>query len=264
MIEHIVVPFDFTPESDRALLVARNLAGWAAARIELVSVVEPLERADVEPALADVAAGLGDSTTCRVVESGGSPEAALLTELHRDEKALWCVGSHARGGLAELLRGSVSEDLVRDAHVPVVLVGPHVRRAPDGRVLAVALDGTDESEVILPAAADFSAALGMSMRLLQVADVAGERLPTDAVETGVLARAAAKVPSPDPWLADYDVLHGDHPARSLADYVAARRDIGMVAVATRGLRGRARLLRGSTAFELAHRAAVPVLILHHV
>ena len=63
---------------------------------------------------------------------------------------------------------------------------------------------------------------------------------------------------------DYDVLHGHDPAHTIADYVAHHDDVGMIALATRGLSGRARLIRGSTAFDLAHRATVPVLILHHL
>jgi nucleotide-binding universal stress UspA family protein len=261
MIERVVVPIDFSAESERALSIAPVLARWAGAGLELVTVTEPVDRTGIEAQLAELAEGLGDDATWRIVESGGPAEAALLTDLHRDEKALWCIGSHARGAWSELLLDSLSEDIVRDAHVPVVLVGPHVACQPSGRVLAVAIDGTEESEVILPVAATVGEALGMTVRLLQVAEKGWEDLPTDSVETGYLARAAEKMPS---MRVDYDVLHGDNPARDLADYVAAQRDVGLIALATRGLRGRARLLHGSTAFELAHRAVVPVLIVHHV
>jgi nucleotide-binding universal stress UspA family protein len=264
MIERVVVPVDFSAESDRALSIAPVLARWAGTGVELVTVAEPVDRAGVESRLAAVAEVLGDDATWRIVESRGPAEAALLTDLHRDEKALWCIGSHARGAWSELLIDSLSEDLVRDAQVPVVLVGPHVECQPSGRVLAVAIDGTEESEVILPDAATVGDALGMTLRLLQVAGKGWEDLPTDSVETGYLARAARTVPSLDSTTTDYDVLHGDHPARDLADYVAAQRDVGLIALATRGLRGRARLLHGSTAFKLAHRAVVPVLIVHHV
>ena len=40
--------------------------------------------------------------------------------------------------------------------------------------------------------------------------------------------------------------------------------VAIVAIATRGLSGGARLRHGSTAFEVAHRVSVPVLILHAV
>jgi nucleotide-binding universal stress UspA family protein len=140
-----------------------------------------------------------------------------------------------------------------------------VTELSSGRVLAVALDGTKESKVILPVAADIATALGMTLRLLQVADAECDDLPRgDAIETGYLAHVARTLPSIAPGSVDYDVLHGRHPARDLAEYVAAQRDVAMVAMATRGLSGTDRLLHGGTAFELAHRAVVPVLILHHV
>ena len=104
----------------------------AAAKLELVTVVDP-GRADALARLAEVGHGLGESTACRVVESGGPDAAALLDELHRSEKELWCVGSHARGALWEMLLHSLSEDLVRTSHVPVVLIGPHATTAPSGR-----------------------------------------------------------------------------------------------------------------------------------
>jgi nucleotide-binding universal stress UspA family protein len=234
MIERVVVPVDFSAESDRALPIAPVLAGWAGADVELITVAEPVDRADIESRLAELADGLDDNATWRIVESGSPAEAALLTELHRDEKALWCIGSPARGAWSELLVDSVSENLVPDAHVPVVLVGPHVECQPSGRVVAVAVDGPEKSEVILPVAATVGGALGMTLRLLQVAGEGWEDLPTDSIETGHPARAAETMPSMKSTFADYDVRHGDHPARDLADYVAAQRDVGLVALATRG------------------------------
>jgi nucleotide-binding universal stress UspA family protein len=263
MIDRVVVPVDFSAESDRALITAPVLANWAGAGLELLTVVEPSERASLEPKLTAAARGLGNGTTYRIVQSGGRPESVLLTELHAGHKELWCVGSHARGAFSELFRESLSEDLIRDAHMPVVLVGPHCTTAPVGRFLAVALDSTDESEDILTAAADLAPALGMTLRLLQVADTGVEPLPADAIETGYLAHVAEKITPITRSEVDYDVLHGDDPAHSISDYVACHADVGMIALATRGLSGRARLIRGSTAFELAHRARIPVLILHH-
>lgn len=264
MIERVVVPVDFSAESDRALVTAPVLASWAGADIELLTVVKPSEGPDVEPKLAETARRLGNRTTCRIVESGGAPEPVLLTELHAGRKELWCVGSHARGAFSELFLESLSEDLVRDAHMPIVLVGPHCTTAPAGRFLAVALDGTDESQNILPAVADLAPALGMMVRLLQVAASGADPLPSDAIETGYLAHVAGKITAITHTEVDYDVLHGDDPAHSIADYVAHHPDVGMIALATRGLSGRSRLIRGSTAFDLAHRAKVPVLILHHL
>ncbi len=160
-----------------------------------------------------------------------------------------------------MLRGSVSEDVVRDAHAPVVLVGPNCTTAPSGRVLAVALDGTEHSEAIITNAVDLAASLGMTVRLLQVGDQSGP-LPADSRETEYLATAARKVPAMAGGPIDSGVLRGRHPAHELADYVATYPEIGLVAMATRGLSGVERLRHGGTAFELAHRAVVPVAIAH--
>jgi nucleotide-binding universal stress UspA family protein len=261
MIERVVVPVDFSSESDRALVAARALASWAGAGLDLVTVAKLASRDDVEAQLAALVRDIGETATWRIVETSAHPEEALLTELRRSDKALWCVGSHARGALGELVFGSLSEDLVRHGHVPVVLVGPHADGVPTGRVLAVTLDGSEQSEAILPAAADAAAALGMTLRLLQVVEPECGVMSSDVPETVYLARAAANMPSIDPAAVDYDVLHGGHPARDIVGYVAAQPDVGMIALATRALRGDERLLHGSSAFDIAHRASVPVLIL---
>ena len=185
-IERVAVPVNWTPESDRALVVASTLARWAGVGVELVTVAEPIKRTDLQPRLEKLVHNATSTTTWRIVETGGPPEAALLAELARDENRLWCVGSHARGALGELLRGSLSEDFVRHAHVPVMLVGPHVSVAPTGRVVAVALDGTEQSESILPAAAELAVSLGMTVRLLQVAGVR-EHVPPDLSESAYIS-----------------------------------------------------------------------------
>jgi nucleotide-binding universal stress UspA family protein len=243
--------------------VAQRLAGRASVGVELVTVCEPGDRADVERRLAEAAERASPGTTSKVLQTGGPVRPALLTEMHAREKELWCVGSHARGALGELLLGSVSEDLVRTAHLPIALVGPNVDASSPGEVMAVALDGSEESEVIVPVAADLAGVLGMSLRLLQVGEPTYRSMPMDVSETAYVSQVASRIPAFDPRDVDYEVLHGTHPAHDLADYVATRPELGMIAVATRGLSGRARVLHGSTSFELAHRAVVPVVVLHH-
>ena len=261
MIERVVVPVDFTAESEWAVVPAIRFAEWSGTRVELVSVVAPSDRSQVEHRLAMLAATTGpDGADYRIIESDGPAEPALMDELRRRPNALWCLGSHARSAVGEILRYSVSEDLVRDAHVPVVLVGPNCTAAPNGRVLAVALDGTDQGEAIMPSALDLASSLGMTVRLLEVGDQAGA-LSTDC-ETAQLTTAGRRVPAMAGGPIDHDVLHARHPAHELADYVAAHHEIGLVAMATRGLSGMERLRHGGRAFDLAHRAVVPVAIAH--
>ena len=51
---------------------------------------------------------------------GGDPAAALVDESRGAE--LIVVGSHGRGGLGGILRGSVSHTLLHHAHCPVAVV----------------------------------------------------------------------------------------------------------------------------------------------
>jgi nucleotide-binding universal stress UspA family protein len=262
MIERVVVPVDFTAESEWALIPAIRFAEWSGTRVELVSVVAPSDRRQVEHRLAMLAATAGrDGADYRIIESDGPAEPALVDELRRRRNALWCLGSHARSAVGEMLRYSVSEDLVRDAHVPVVLVGPNCTTAPSGRVLAVALDGTEHSEAVIPNAVELATSLGMTVRLLQVGGPA-RPLEVGRPETEYLATAARKVPAMAGGTIDSGVLRGRHPAHELADYVAMNADVGLVATATRGLSGVERLRHGGSAFELAHRAVVPVAVAH--
>ena len=259
MLERVVVPVDFTADSEWAIIPAIRFAEWSGTRLELVSVVAASDRSQVEHRLGMLAATAGrQGADCRVIESDGPAEPVLVAELQRRRNALWCLGSHARSAVGEMLRGSVSEDVVRDAHAPVVLVGPNCTTAPSGRVLAVALDGTEHSEAIITSAVDLATSLGMTVRLLQV----GDQSPADSRETEYLATAARKIPAMAGGPIDSGVLHGRHPAHELADYVATYPEIGLVAMATRGLSGVERLRHGGTAFELAHRAVVPVAIAH--
>ena len=259
MIERIVVPVDGSAASERALLVAPTLGRWAGATVELLSIVEPSEAGDAGPRLAQMADGLGTDATVRIVESGGPLVPTLLNELHRDERSLWCVGSHARSAVAEMLVGSASEDLVRQAHVPVALVGPGVVGPPAGRVLVVALDGDELAATVIEPAAALAGALGMTLRLLQVFR-AGVAARADVPETAYLTQVAGG--RQGATIADYDVLHSRRPGRELADH--ARRDgsVGMVALATHGRAPAQRLLHPSVALDVARHAPVPVLLVH--
>jgi nucleotide-binding universal stress UspA family protein len=262
VIERVVVPVDFTGPSDRALVVAAPLAARAGATLDLIRVVALGEAAEAEPALAELAARIGGGTSWRVVESSETVAEALVAELRRGHSELWCVGSRAKGPVGEIIWGSTSQELVRAAHAPVVLVGPHVEEMRPLAVMAVAVDGSEESEAILPVAADLAQGLNIALQLVQVGEAPSAPLSDDVVETAYLISAAGRVPTVPAASVEFDFLHGHDVASSMAAYVAGYHGISLVAMTTRGLRGRARLVHPSTAFDLARESPVPVVILH--
>ncbi|HEY5876203.1 MAG TPA: universal stress protein, partial [Ilumatobacteraceae bacterium] len=166
MFDHVVVPIDFSPESEQALPHAVEFARRAQVPVELLSVAAPHHYADASERLRELADDQGVATWT-VIETDDRPEVVLFDEAI-SQAALWFVGSHARTSLGELILGSVSEDLVRDIERPMVVVGPHATTPRMGNVLAIALDGSVESEAVLPAALELARRFHLDLRLLQI------------------------------------------------------------------------------------------------
>lgn len=260
-ITNVIIPVDFSEVSIGALDCGRWVAARAHVSAELLAVTTPRYANVTEAALRSLAADhTNDHTPLRnrviTTDDDDDVEGVLVREALANEGSLWCVGSHGRTALGEFLFGSVSADLIRNAEVPIVVVGPHAEIRPNGEVLAVALDGSDLAETILPAAVRIAADLGLRLRLLQVGT---GPVPDDANDTAYLAGVARTLPHPEH--ADYDTLHGNADDE-LIGYVERTDDVAMLAMATRGGGAGARLKAPSTAMKVLRRAVVPVLVLH--
>jgi nucleotide-binding universal stress UspA family protein len=66
-----------------------------------------------------------------VTESSEQPAAALVHLADTMKADVIAVGTHGRSGLKRALMGSVAEQLVRTAHVPVLVVGPGYQAAAE-------------------------------------------------------------------------------------------------------------------------------------
>jgi nucleotide-binding universal stress UspA family protein len=109
----VVVPLDGSETGARALPFAHAFAGRTGAGVVVVHVGDgphPEVRADVELT--------------------GSPAEALIGFAHAEPGRVLCLSSHGRGGLRRALLGSVAEEVVRTADVPVVVIGPEVEIQP--------------------------------------------------------------------------------------------------------------------------------------
>ncbi len=112
------------------------------------------------------------------VIQGDDEAQAIVDRAHAWQAELVVVGSHGRTGLSRVLLGSVSEQVARRAHCPV-LVARGTRRA--GPVV-VATDLTEASLGALHAAAAEAEARGVGLVAVVALDV-----PTDFLPYGVLA-----------------------------------------------------------------------------
>lgn len=144
MYRCIVVPLDGSDLAESALPQAIDLARLTGAPIHLLHVVDvtrlerygpyvlALEYSGVEPVLADEQAEA--KAYLQQVEARLSDAGLLVTSEIRPGRVarevvaalrpgdLVVMASHGRGGLSRWLLGSVAEDVVRHATVPVLLV----------------------------------------------------------------------------------------------------------------------------------------------
>ncbi len=132
MFKRILVPTDFSPAAGEALRLARE--GFTGAEIFLLHVLEPKRLADALSSpvhstdeakaqgqkLLERLNMLAQAGEERLVEIGG-PAETILARAAAWEADLIVMGTHGRTGLANLLMGSVAENVVRRATLPVLI-----------------------------------------------------------------------------------------------------------------------------------------------
>lgn len=136
MFTRILLPFDFSPCSEAALSLARR--SFPDARLTLLNVIDPKrlgsrpgdmytspihageEVEQAEAAMREKLAPLmqpGDEAAVLV----GTPAERILWAAGHWHPELILMGTHGRTGLAHLLVGSVTEEVVRKAPMPVLV-----------------------------------------------------------------------------------------------------------------------------------------------
>lgn len=228
------------------------------------------ERRQLQERAARLAEGGGIETGARVLRG------SVAATLHRHAEALRAdlvvMASHGRGGLSRAWLGSVADYLIRHASMPVLLVRPDETRASRPEALArilVPLDGSSFSEQVLGPLTDLAEPLQARVTLLRVLTpvmryggppaeldsepVMQERASAGEYLQGLASRLARILPE-----VDTDVVAHPQAATAILD-AADRHACGLIALATHGRGGIARLLLGSTADKVVRATGVPVL-----
>ena len=144
-MQRILVPVDFSGSSTLALRHALELAQRFGATVEALHVYEvPHYLADVQiggpghpavPVQAYLeqqaseqmealrsAVSVPEGVVLDVRLTTGDPRDRILAEAERQNADLLVMGTHGRSGLRRLLLGSVAEQVVRRATMPVLMV----------------------------------------------------------------------------------------------------------------------------------------------
>jgi nucleotide-binding universal stress UspA family protein len=257
MTKTFVVPLDGSTFAERALPVAAGLAEQMDGQVLVTTTGWDGKFGDPERYLRDLAGAYPGLETL-LVRLDGAAE-AIEYAAHAGTDRTVCMTSHGRGGLRWAMLGSVAEDVIRRMNDPVVVVGQHCATArARGKDLVVCFDEGPASSVLVDLACTWAKYLDLRVDLAFVAhplDIETAERPEPLFEDAIRAVESEGL------VADATVLSASYRAGAIADHAVAR-NAAMVAVATHGRTGVARVGLGSVAMGVVGAAPCPVLVGH--
>ncbi len=285
MFDRILVPLDRSALAERAMPYAIALARAVNGHIALLHAIPSgiaLHRGEAEldaaarlDELADQLRHQGIRVDARTVP--GTAAEAIVAAAGRAHTDVIVMSTHGRSGLGRWLYGSVADQVLRWAEVPILLVSAACDHPwPTDRPLKmlVSLDGSETSEAVLDSARQLGQILGADAIFLRVIEAAASsaigfdpahlrisRPEADgglAEASGYLERIAGQSASPFRSV-DTIVDVGEPAVRITA--LARQEGVDLIVMATHGRTGLARLTIGSVATATLHRTHVPMLLM---
>lgn len=288
----VVAPVDGTRDGERALALAGHAARRLDATLELMHVVRPPAPLTVDPPLVAPTADAETQELARVaaVDAGtryldqlrarlpspssvrtrldeGDPARQIVARTREHDVVLLVLPTHARGAIARALLGSVALPVARDASAPVLLVPPSSALAmvPDTWPASVLLatEGDPAAERALAGVASLCAPTTQAT-ILTVVDpmvALAERLPQEPVDAPTPGDLAPRLRAAGLTVVVEAAAHG-RPAQAITE-VATEEGAELIALATHPRHGTVdRLIEGSVAAAVVHRAPCPVWLTH--
>mgnify|MGYP000250465852 CR=1 FL=1 len=290
MYDSILIPTD---GSEHAELAARHGLGLAErfdATVHVVGVVDvaaaagPFNAGGVDSAFVDRLREEAESAVTGVEElsdadvtlqSGvvrGEPGDAIVEYIEDEGIDVVAMGTRGRRGLRRFVTGSVTEHVVRRAHVPVVTVrATDLAPVVDYEQVLVTTDGSEHAEAAVDHAVAVADAYDATLHVLSVVDISSVAAgptagpPMDLLdqfrEQGVEATDRIAERARDAGVEVVTEVREGFPGPGLLDY-ADEAEIDLIAMGTHGRTGVDRLLLGSTTERTIRRAKVPVMSVH--
>ena len=193
---------------------------------------------------------------------------ALLQFVASADVDLIVMTTHGASGFERAWLGSVTDQLVRQSPVPVLVVRGSAGRprsaVPTFERVLIPLDSSDRSRAVLPYA------LGIGGRAARYTlatvsapfDAAAPNSRVDVEQRRCSAEALAEIAArltDEGYLVETRIIVAEHPAAALLAEAQAGQH-SLIALATRGQSGLQRNLLGSVSDKLLRAAKVPVLV----
>lgn len=300
MYRNIMVPTDGSGFDREAILVALRVAERCEAKIRLVRVLSTgayfgiaaspeailvtpeAMRAEQDAASRELYALAAECRVLANVDVTADLEQGPIADVlagyaKRNDIDLIVISSHGRRGIARLSLGSVTDSLIRGTTIPVLVVKPRAsyltpEATREFHHIVVPLDGSSLAEQILARIVPLAKVEEAEITLLHVVapsedafeNLEDRRVPwwekKVAGAKAYLTRRAVEVRAAG-VMAGIDVIVGDHVPEAIADY-ARRERADLIAIATHGRGGFARVLHGSVTDGVTKSAMSSILVFH--
>ena len=270
MFREVLVPYNGGDASTRALEIGAGLAQSANAELRILAYKRLRDDEAVSEQLVHTATEIGRryelDPHLTTLEPKRFLSDAIVSESMRRPGSIVCMAAQGRSR-TQIFTGSVSSEVMLYGPRAIVLCGPECERVffEHGGPIIAALDGTDESEAVLPVADHWASSLGLSLEVVTVlppeteAALASAIASGDVIESGYLSGVVSHDTGLREHGATFDVLHGKA-APAILDEARAR-NASLIAMASQVPVGLERVRRGSVTDEVVRHSPVPVLVL---
>jgi nucleotide-binding universal stress UspA family protein len=298
MYRNIMVPTDGSGFDREAIRVALRIGEATDAKVRLVRVLATgsffgaAAAAEGTAVAAEIVRSERDRALSELyslaAECRAASKAEVTVDLHagpvgdvlqgyarRNDIDLIVISTHGRNGFSRLSLGSVTDSLIRHTTIPVLVVKPpasylNPQISESFRRIVVPLDGSTLAEQILPRVLELATLEEAEIVLLNVL------IPQSHAQKGIVD------PSLPWWDKDIslaqvylsyvanrlrdrgvavttDIVIAENVASAIGDF-ASRERADVIAIATHGRGGLARMLRGSVADAIMHSGRLSMLV----
>ncbi|WP_254864439.1 universal stress protein [Halovivax gelatinilyticus] len=234
---------------------------------ETLSVFESAAE-DAAETVADLAAEFDPDLSVRTTVRSGTPFQSIREYAHRHETDAIVMGTKGRTGLDRFLLGSVTENVLRTAHVPVLAVPPNADPPPVETIsfdrLLLPTDGSEGAAIATEWAIALASALDSTVDALYSVDTSRFRSaaePADVLtaleERGETTLESVRERARDAGVSVTGSVASGAPARVILAY-ADESPVDAIVMGTHGQTGIGQWFLGSVTENVLRGADVPV------
>ncbi len=267
-LERLIITVDESSDSERALPIAIALAERIGIPAELLSVVDSdVQSGTLRTHLLDLVRQSGPPVISSEVTQARDVAGEIGRRIRSRTGAVVVMNSRGPRRTSGVLTESLAAELLADG-LPIVIVGPRAIARPNDLPVVACLDGSPESEQVIPFAAEWAMGLRVPLMLLIVARPLLDSMPLRSSadpsrfdpET-ILRRvdASTRVQWPDIDVHSHLLSYPWNVADALTIYLD-RNPAQLFAVATHLRTDWARLVHPSTTARIVHQLAAPILV----